>query len=248
MDELQRWTGADLYIPELQLLIKQPVIKEISMMEELQYFTAVQLFSLTTKKLNITTPEVNNWILFKETINKGIPGIANTTYLMNNFLQLFFYNKISIGPNSLFLHINGEFKTIEPDEFDIVQSTILSAAGTALLAGATEQETFKPKNSKAAEIAAKMEKARAKLAQVKARELKETGKAETGFLSQYIKIAAVGLRYPLSEINQMTILQLHNVVKNYTNWEEYELQIKSRLAGAKGKDELVHWTLMDKKD
>lgn len=43
----------------------------------------------------------------------------------------------------------------------------------------------------------------------------------------------------------MTMLQLNDVMQTYLAYEAYDLDIKSRLAGAKNQDKLVHWMMKD---
>lgn len=41
----------------------------------------------------------------------------------------------------------------------------------------------------------------------------------------------------------MTLFQLNTVLQTYLAWEAYDLDVRSRLAGAKNDKELVHWMM-----
>lgn len=86
-----------------------------------------------------------------------------------------------------------------------------------------------------------MKKARKRLAAVKAAESGVS--ANSGFLARYIRAVAVATSNSLEEVNSMTLLQLNEIMQTYLAWEAYDLEVKSRLAGAKGDKELVHWMM-----
>lgn len=237
VDELQLITGIDIPVKELGLTIRQPRISEIAMLGEQDYFIALQLFRMTKESLHIESPEVTNWLLFQEAIGQQINGIENTRNLISNFLQLFIIPKMNLGPRSIIIDSPNGIINIEPEQFDIFQKIVCIVGGESLLVPSEEQ--FKPKNKRAAEIAEKMKKARKRVAAQKPKPKSE------GFLSKYVKAVAVVTANSLSEVNNMSILQLNELMQKYLAWESYDLEIRSRLAGAKGDDKLTHWIMRD---
>lgn len=211
------------------------------MLGEQNYFIALQLFRMTKEQLHIESPEVNNWMILQESMKQKIDGVKNTRTLVTNFLQLFFNDKIMFGPRSIIITPpdDGEAKSIEPEDFDGIQQLIGQIGGASLIQPPEEQ--FNPKNKRAAEIAEKMKKARKRLAAVKAAESGVS--ANSGFLARYIRAVAVATSNSLEEVNSMTLLQLNEIMQTYLAWEAYDLEVKSRLAGAKGDKELVHWMM-----
>lgn len=235
IDDLQIMTGVDIPVDELGLTIHQPRAKEIAMVGESEYFIALSIFKMTKEQLKIESPEVSNWMVFQESLKQEVDGVKNTRVLLTNFLQLFFLSKIILGPRSIMLNSNDNLTNIEPEQFDILQEIVSTVGGKSLLVPAEEE--FKPKNKKAAEIAEKMKKARKRLAA-------QQPKAKSdGFMARYIKTVAVATSNSLEEVNNMTLLQLNEVMQTYLAWEAYDLEVKSRLAGAKGDDKLVHWVM-----
>lgn len=236
IDDLQLITGIDIPVQELGLTIRQPKVKEIAMLGEAQYFTALSIFTMTTKQLKINIPDATNWMLFQQTLSQKIEGISNVRSLLSNFLQLFFIPKVVIGPNSILLNNpkDESFISIEPNQFDDLQSIIHAVGGADLLKPSEEQE-FKPGNKLAAQIAEKMKKGRARIAAMQPQAKHE------GFLAKYIRAVAIATPNSLSEVNDMTMLQLNTLMQTYINYEQYDLEVRSRLAGAKGEDKLTHW-------
>ena len=90
-----------------------------------------------------------------------------------------------------------------------------------------------------------MKKARAKLAKVKATEMGIDKSKNPGFLARYMKIVEIGTANSIEDINNMTLLQLNNLVQAYFAWESYDIDLRSRLAGAKNDKKMVHWSMAD---
>jgi hypothetical protein len=239
VDELQLITGVDLPIEELGLTLRQPRVKEIAILGESNYFIALSLVKLTTESLKIDHPEATNWLIFQEALKQEVPGVKNTRALITNFLQLFILGKVTLGPRSIIIDIENELKNIEPEQFPLFQDALTTVGGASLLVPAKEE--FNPRNKRAAEIAEKKKKARAKLAALQPKN------KSNGFIARYIRAVAIGTNNSLAEIGNMTLLQLNEMMASYLAWESYDLEVKSRLAGAKGDNKLVHWIMREEK-
>lgn len=245
ISELQLITGIDIPVPEIGLTLRQPNIRDISMLGEQQYFTALSIFITTADDLKNPPPEISSWDIFAEAISQEIEGIPNTRVLLTNFLQLFL-PQANIGPRSLLVqNSKGEITQIEKEQFPIIQELVGGVGGAWLLRGGKgSKDEFKPVSSRAAEIAEKMKKGRAKLAAAK-----QAGeqKKSNDFIAKYVRAAAVVTANSLKEVTEMTLYQLMQVVEGYLNWEDYDLEIKNRLAGAKGEGKLEHWMMREPK-
>ena len=243
VDDLQLMTGIDIPVEGIGITIRQPTVKDISMLGETKYFIALQLFTMTKEELHIESPEVTNWFILNETLKQKIDGVRDTKTLILNFMQLFFKSKINFGPRSLILMTNEGITNIEPEDFDNIQYVIGRVGGKSLLVPA--EKAYKPLNKRAAQIAEKMKKSQKKLAEVKAREGKAPEHTGEGFVARYMKTVAIGTSNSLEQINAMTLYQLNTLMQSYLSWEAYDIEVKSRLAGAKGDKDLVHWTMRD---
>lgn len=242
-------TGIEIPIPELQITLKQPSIREISLLNG-QYFIALQLFSFDRQKLNIPKEiEASQWDVLQVMFKQKITGIDNIEVLILNFLQLFFKDKISFGPRSIYLSSGGEIKNLEPEQFEILHPIIKEIGGEWLINASDEKDNFKPKNELAAKIAEKMKKARARLKKIKDAELPNSGKSQEDFLTKMVKVVALSTANSLDDILDMTLYQLNLLFTTSMQKEGYELDVQSRLAGAKNDKPLIHWSIMsDKSD
>lgn len=210
------------------------------MLGEQKYFMALSLFRMTKQQLKIESPEVTNWMILQKSMEQKIDGVKSTRALVTNFLQLFFNEKINFGPRSIMIQCGGtEIKNIEPEDFDGLQIIIGEIGGASLLS--PQEEQFNPKNKKAAEIAEKMKKARARLAKVKAAEAGIDESKPHGFLAKYIRSIATVTSNSLEQVCNMTLHQLNTLMQTYLAYEAYDLDVRSRLAGAKNDKPLIHW-------
>lgn len=235
LDEFQLISGIDVPILELGITLHQPRLKEIAMLGEQQYFLALSIFKMTKDALKINKENVTNWQILQEALGQKIEGVDNPRVLITNFLQLFLISKLTLGPKSIIIETTEGFQNVEPEQFDIFQKTISEIGGASLLTPA--QEEFKPRNKRAAEIAEKMKKARARLA------AQQPQSKSSSFIAKYIKIVGIGTSNSFNDIMNMTILQLNDLTQMYLSWESYDLEVKSRLAGGKSDDKLIHWTM-----
>lgn len=234
LDELQRITGIDIAVDELKLVFHQPKVAEIAMIGQQNYFLALSIVHMSPEQLGIKSEEVTSWMIFLESINQQIPGVKSTRILIQNFLQLFITEKVNIGPRSIMIDTQDQgIINIEAENFSLFQEVISALGGYSLLSPAEEQ--FNPKNKRAAEIAEKMKAARKRIAAQK-----ETGSSD-GFIAKYIRAVVTRTANSLEDVKNMTLLQLNEILKTYLNWEAYDIDLRSRLAGAKNDNPLEHW-------
>lgn len=230
-DNLRKMTGIDIPIEELGLTIHQPKIKEISILGEDNYLVALAIMKKAT-----------TLDLYKKVLQTKFQNVQNTKSLILNFLTLYFKDLVFEDTGDIL--IKGQDKSIGEKEYEIIHRSLLMICSE--LATQEPKEEFNPGNERARQIAEKMNKARKRLEQQNVPE-KTSDKIE-GFLDRYI-LAAVIIGQPLSEILEMTFPILTEVVQFYIgNWEDFDLEIKSRLAGAKNEDKLEHWLFKKRKD
>ena len=97
-----------------------------------------------------------------------------------------------------------------------------------------QNAVFNPKGVKAAAIAAKLMRGRA-------RNANQSGSVD-GVLGRYVSILTVGLSsMSLDDCLQLTIYQLYDLIERYGLYIGWDLDIRSRLAGAKPNDKPDDW-------
>lgn len=229
-------TGIDLPIPELQTVIHQPSIKEISLIGEQDFFIGIQLLCIDRKLylqdenlVNTTT----NFQIFMAIMNEK--QVAEKKAAVQQVLTLLFPQaKVMFTPRSMILNFGQENITIDEENFEFLQSLLIQQF---CLKG-SGQEQFNPQSKKAKEIARKLMRARQRVA-----EQKMQGEGGGGSMfGQYLSILTVALgSMSLSDVCELTMYQLYDLIERYTLYLNWDLDIKSRLAGGKPDKPAENW-------
>ena len=226
-------TGVDIPIPELQVTIHQPTIKEISMVGEQDFFIGIQMLCID-KKLYIENEELlsntSNFELFISMLNEQ--QIADKKQAVEQVLTLLFpQTKIIFTPRSILLNINKENIIIDEGNFEKLQELLIQQF---CLQG-SGQEQYNPKDKKAKEIAQKLMKARQKVAKIKANE------ASGSMFTQYLSVLTIGTSLTLKDVMELTMYQLYDLMERYSMYLNWDIDIRSRMAGAKGDKPIENW-------
>ena len=227
-------TGVDIPIPELQTIIHQPDITEISMIGEKDFFTGIQLLCLN-KKMYIEDEnllqQTTNFQIFMTIVNEKQVADKKAAVLQV-FTLLFPKAKVIFTPRSILLN-SGEINvTIDEENFEILQMLLQDM----FCLSKTDQSTFNPANKKAKEIADKLIRARQRVAQLKAKE--EQG----SMFGQYLSILTIGTgSMSLQDCCKLTMYQLYDLVERYNLYINWDIDIRSRMAGAKADKPLDNW-------
>ena len=199
--------GTDIPVPEIQLTIHQPRIKEIALIGEKDFFTAVQCLNIDKHLLNqdkTLLQSTNNYQIFmtimneKETKDKKIATKSLLSLLFPNYDILF-------TPRSLMLQKEGfSSVTIDESNFEILQPFLKQIL--CISNKNNQQDGFNPANEKAREIAEKLMRGRKRVAEL-------NGSANASIFSQYLSILTVGLSsMSLQELMELTMYQLYDLV------------------------------------
>lgn len=227
-------SGVDVPIPELQLTMKQPTIKEISMLSEKIFFEGIQVLCID-KRMYIQEEsllnQTNNFQLFITMMNEKQAAEYKTSVIAVMGL-LFPQFKVIMTPRSIVLNSSEENVTIDEGNFEILQSILKEF----FCLNGTEQQQYNPQSKKAREIAQKLMKARQKVAQLKAEE--NSG----SIFSQYLSILTVGLHsMSLIDCLNLTMYQLYDLVERYMLYMNWDLAIKAKLAGSTENKPVDNW-------
>lgn len=229
-------TGVDIAVPELQLTLHQPSIKEISMIGEQEFFIGIQV--LTVKKNlyiqdEAVLAQTSNFQIFMTMINEK--QMADKKSAVLQVLSLIIPKfKVVFTPRSMILNSPEVNITIDEDNFEFLQNVLIAQF---CLSG-SGQENFNPKSKKAQEIAQKLMKARQKVAAQKAA---ESGSDKSMF-NQYLSILTVGLNsMGLFDLMKLTMYQLYDLIERYMLYINWDIDIRSRMAGAKNDKPVENW-------
>lgn len=227
--------GIDLPIPECKVIVHQPKIKEIAHLGEKEFFIGVQTlcldkkFMISDKALLETT---NNFQIFMTIMSEK--QTADKKIAVQQLFQLIFPNyKLSFTPRTLILSSKDGMSIIDESNFEYLQSMISSIF--CLRSGPGAQDSFNPADEAARKIAEKLMRGRKRVAEQK-------GESDVSILSQYISILTIGIpSMSLQNLMDLTIYQLYDLIERYNLYVNWDIDIKSRLAGAKPENKPDNW-------
>ncbi len=232
--------GADIPIPELQLVAHVPVIKDIAYMGEKEFFMAMQYLCIEKEALiqdkSLLSSMTNFQVLMKvlgQTQDKE-KKIAISTLLTILFPG---YNNI-ITPRSIVLSAaDGSQRTtmIDDDNFELFKSVLKQILCVNSLFQ-RDNIVYNPINRRAKEIADKLMRGRHRAAQINSQ--KQSGES---ILVRYMSILSVARVASLNECKEYNMFQLFDLMERYTAFVEWDTDLKVRLQGGKPDKQVESW-------
>ena len=133
---------------------------------------------------------------------------------------------------SIFQDSNNQNIIIDENNFFFLQETIKEVFCSKN--GPMDQQAFNPANAKAKEIAEKLMRGRQRAAEQK-------NSASGSVFSQYISILSIGLGIPITSFLDYTMYQLFDEMDRYSLYINWDIDIRSRLAGGKPDSQPDNW-------
>ena len=227
--------GVDIPIPECQLVLHQPTIKEIAYIGEKNFFIGVQCLNIRKSMISqgeSLLADTNNFQIFMTVMAE--PSEVEKKEAVKQVLQLLFPSyKVSFTPRSL-LFVGTELTaTVDEMNFEALQQVVRQAL--CVNSGPMDQQTFNPANEKAREIAEKLMRGRQRVAALK-------GEDKASIFAQYLSILTVGLEsMSLHDCLNLTMYQLFDLMERYSLYVNWDIDIRSRLAGGKPDTKPDNW-------
>ena len=234
METLALMTGIDIPVPELQLAIHQPTIKEISMIGEKDFFIGAQTLCLN-KSLYIQDEtllsQTTNFQIFMTMMQNKESVMTKGCVL--KVLQLIMPNAQALfTPRAVMLNLGDHSVNIDESNFETLQA-ILKDIFCLKESG---QEAFNPANEEAKKIAEKLMRGRQRVAAQKAKD------GGDSIFTQYLSILTIGLEsMGLDKLINLTMFQLYDLVERYMLYSNWDLDVRQRLAGGKPDSEPENW-------
>lgn len=226
--------GTDIPVPSCQLVLHQPTLEEISFIGESDFFSGAQTLCLhktmfiEDKVLLMTTTNFQIFMMImseKEAKEKKEAVKQVLTLLLPNYQVLF-------TPNSLVFKKDDVTILIDEDNFEDLQKAL--RAIFCMEDGPMDQQTFNPINDRAKQIADKIMKGRQKVAELK-------GNSNISVFTQYISMLTIGLHISMLELKRLTMFQLYDLVERFMLYINWDIDLRSRLAGAKPDEHPENW-------
>ena len=228
-------TGVDIPIPEIGLVLHQPTLQEISRLGETEFFIGIQVLCIN-KTMYIEDQalldQTTNFQIFTTMMNEKQMADKKQNVLQTLMLLFPSYTAM-ITPRSLVLQQKQtkDIITIDESNFEILQKLF----STLFCLENAGQQAFNPADKKAKEIAEKLMRGRQRVAAQK-----ESGSGS--MFSQYLSILTVGLQsMSLKDTIELTMYQLYDLVERYMLYVNWDLDVKTRLAGGKPDKPVDNW-------
>lgn len=239
MIKLSHFTGIDLPISDLGLIIHQPSITELSYLgTDEKIFSAIKF--LTLQKENYfqnaqILSQISNFQIFSTILQeKDSKELKDNTF---SLLFILFPNyKFMFSPSGGLIANNVETNKsviIDDTNFEVFQRIIKDVFQTHKIFG--EEQIFKPLNRKAAEIVEKIKRGKQKVA------AQRGGSAQESILARYISILSVGLKIDPKKICEWTLPTLYEIFERFNLNMAWNIDLKVRLAGGSPKQSADDW-------
>ena len=225
--------GIDIPVPECQLNIHQPRINEIAFVGEKEFFTGVQ--TLCVSKTMFTQDKTllentNNFQIFMTIMSEK--ETQDKKEAVEQIAPLFFPEyKLLFTPRSMILQ-GKELITIDETNFEILQDVV---SEICCLRNGSDQSSFNPADAKAKEIADKLMRGRQRVAAQK-------GENNASIFTQYLSILTIGINsMSLNDLMNLTIFQMYDLIERYSLFVNWDMDIRSRLAGGTPDSKPDNW-------
>lgn len=228
--------GSDIPIPELHLTLHQPKIKEIALIGETDFFIASQCLNVNKTLIqqgNFILDEISNFQVFMTVMTEQ--ETKDKRQAVQKLFSLMFPNySVLFTPRSIMFQKDGEETiTIDETNFNLIQDICRQVF--CVSNQENQQAGYNPANERARKIAEKLMKGRQKVAELK-------GIEKISIFTQYLSTLAVGLgSMSLQDLMELTMFQIYDLIERYQLWLSWDIDIKSRLAGAKPDGQPENW-------
>ena len=235
-NKLALMTGIDIPIPECQLIAHQPSLTDIAFIGETEFFIGLQCLCISKNMMiqdESLLANTNNFQIFmtvmteKETRDKKDATLQVLSLLFPDY-------KVAVTPRSLIFSSKETSLTVDENNFEPFQEVLKQIF--CFNTGPMDQQAFNPKDAKSREIAQKLMRGRQRVAAQQA----QAGQNDSAF-GKYISILTIGAHVDFISATKLTMFQLYDLIERYYLWTNWDIDIKSRLAGGKPDSKPDDW-------
>ena len=227
--------GIDLPIPDLQTTIHQPKIKELAFVGEKDFFLGIQCLCIDKNVIanqgESLLVNTNNFQIFM-TMMKEKEMVEKKDSVINVLSLVFPKYRTLFTPRSIILQGDTQIM-IDDSNFEILQEYLKEIF--CFKSSMSQDLGFNPANETAKKIADKLMRGRQRVAEL-------NGSADASIFSQYLSMLTVGLdSMSLQDLMDLTMFQLFDLVERYQLYINWDIDIRSRLAGGKPDGKPENW-------
>lgn len=233
-NELLLLSGNDIPFYAAKLNIRQPKLKDIALIGESSFFTACHLLNFSKDLLSeedkINLSDISDFDILMSIINEKQAASARISVLM--LLTLLFPNysiDFSLERGIVLTENENEY-VLNRENYSEFKEILVKMFKLSKMKG----DDYNPVNSRAAEIAEKLRKGREKAAEAK-------GEKTGSIFSRYVSILSIGLKINVSDLLEYTIYQIHDTFDRFNAYQNFDINLRARMAGATDLDEVPNW-------
>lgn len=226
--------GIDIPFPQGQLIIHQPTMEEIAYVGEKNFLIGIQCLCIDKNQQEIQDKSlldnISNFQIFMR-LMQDPEAKDKKDIIIDVFSLIFPLKQIAFLPRSILFQEQGmEPLMIDENNFEDLQELI-----KIVFCMDKTSNDFHPKGDKAQEIANKLKRARERVA------AQRSGESSTNVFSQYLSVLSIALHLSLNECKKYTMYQLFDFIERYTLYTSWDMNIRSRMAGAKIDKQPENW-------
>lgn len=230
---LSLFAGVEIPIPELGISVHSPTLKEIALMGETEFFSAVQTLCMKKEmffKDKSLLENIDNFQIIMKILQEVKSKKEEVILLLSFTIPDY---KIMFTPNSILLTKEENTIIVDKNNFDTFQEVLGQIyCISSMFQG--DNITYNPANEKAAKIRDKLMRGRQRVAEI-------NGKNASSIILRYVSILAVALHYTLEECFSLNLFQLFDLMERYNLWTSQDMSFRIRLAGGDGQEEIENW-------
>jgi hypothetical protein len=227
--------------PSARLIIYQPSIAEIGLINEPSFLTAINAITKNYKTMkvedNSDLDSLSNFDILMSIMRENTEASKKIFKSVFSLLELIFptYN-IRFTPSSfIFIPKDIQGEKIEPciidkNNFDEFAQIIYEMFGLAALLNENAAQDYNPAGDRARALVEKFQKKHEYLAQLR----KERGEdiSMSSVFGRYINILAVGEHKDKNELSKYSVYQLIEEFKRFQLKEAFDYTLQAKMAGA----------------
>jgi hypothetical protein len=237
VNDLMLLAGTDIPFQQAQITIHQPTIKEISYIGEDAFFTGCELLNFSKDMLSTedksSLENTTNFEILMSIMKDRNPAVQRNRISATLVLSLMFPNyEIQFQNDGISLtRENEEVHYINNQNFEAFKEIIATMFSLKMR---TSESEYNPMGKRAAEIAEKLKRGRAKAAEGK-------GEKKISILNRYVSILAVGESKDINSLLEYTVYQLFDEFTRFELKTQYDIYVQAKMAGAKDLKDVDNW-------
>lgn len=243
VSELLLLSGNGIPFAAAGVTIHQPKLKEIALIGEKAFFAGCELLRFTKDILvdqdKSHLSDQSDFEILMMILNDENPQLRESVQSALLLLTIIFPGyEVFISPEKIILKEQQLTHFIDVTNFESFKK-ILSQMFCSYKFSKHKENEFNPQGELARQIAEKLKRGRQRVAAAKASQ--NSGDKKVAILSRYVSILSVGEAKDMNSLMNYTVPQLIDEFDRYQLKLAYDMNIKSRLAGASNMKEPEDW-------